>query len=374
MIFCSGQRAPLPVVPVASVTREESETMIPSSKSEPSLIGTGNNPIPPGAACASVTTLDGRRLRAATFTPLTGWCRGTVVLLQGRSEFIEKYFETITELLARGYCVATFDWRGQGGSERELLNRRKGHVAGFALYQYDLQAVISYLQGHSKFNHRAFPSPWFALAHSMGGAILVEHAHAHSGHTPFERLILTAPMIELALPLRGAVRLLARGLNTLGLGERFAPGGKDASNLEGDFKGNKLTSDPARFARAAAVLASAPELAVGDPTIGWLDAAFRQMERFEERDYPWRIRVPSLFFACRGDRVVSASAIQHFVGRTPCARIAHIAGCRHEILIERDEYRAQFWDAFDDFVADPNSRRRPVPAHLVPLHVVPRFR
>ena len=35
--------------------------------------------------------------------PLTRAAFGTVAILQGRSEFIEKYFETISDLLARGF-------------------------------------------------------------------------------------------------------------------------------------------------------------------------------------------------------------------------------------------------------------------------------
>ena len=46
--------------------------------------------------------------------------RGTVVVLGGRAEFIEKYFEVIGELLARDFAVAALDWRGQGGSARRL--------------------------------------------------------------------------------------------------------------------------------------------------------------------------------------------------------------------------------------------------------------
>ena len=53
-------------------------------------------------------------------------------LFQGRAEFIEKYFETVRELRARGFAVATIDWRGQGGSERALADPRKGHVGDFS--------------------------------------------------------------------------------------------------------------------------------------------------------------------------------------------------------------------------------------------------
>ncbi|MBU6474220.1 MAG: alpha/beta hydrolase, partial [Alphaproteobacteria bacterium] len=64
---------------------------------------------------------DGNRLRTAIFEAEAGRShRGVCVLLSGQTEFIEKYGEVIGELCARGFRVATLDWRGQGASRRAL--------------------------------------------------------------------------------------------------------------------------------------------------------------------------------------------------------------------------------------------------------------
>ena len=61
---------------------------------------------------------DGDRLRTAIFDAAPGTPRrGVCVLLNGQTEFIEKYDEVIGELQGRGFAVATLDWRGQGGSQ-----------------------------------------------------------------------------------------------------------------------------------------------------------------------------------------------------------------------------------------------------------------
>lgn len=65
-----------------------------------------------------------------------------MVLLQGRNEFIEKYFETMTDLTARGFTVVTFDWRGQGGSHRLLKDRQRGYVRSFEDYSDDLDLIL----------------------------------------------------------------------------------------------------------------------------------------------------------------------------------------------------------------------------------------
>ena len=96
------------------------------------LFATEKNPIPKGAIVGSIKTIDGVQLRYARWRPTGRSTQGTVCLFQGRAETIEKYFETISDLRRRGFAVATLDWRGQGGSERQLRNPRKGHVDSFA--------------------------------------------------------------------------------------------------------------------------------------------------------------------------------------------------------------------------------------------------
>tara|TARA_B100001245_G_C22572384_1_gene284958 strand:+ start:190 stop:528 length:339 start_codon:yes stop_codon:yes gene_type:complete len=64
--------------------------------------------------------------------------RGTILLQQGYNEFIEKYFEVIGEFLKRGFSVISFDWRGQGMSEKMLENKNKAFIQDFSLHDSDL--------------------------------------------------------------------------------------------------------------------------------------------------------------------------------------------------------------------------------------------
>ncbi|WP_400767869.1 alpha/beta fold hydrolase [Methylosinus sporium] len=309
---------------------------------ESQLIGTPDNPVPPNAKVFAIRTADGRSLRAASFTPPRG-AIGTVALFQGRAEFIEKYFETINDLLARDLHVVTLDWRGQGGSERDLSDPRKGHVDDFALYQRDLDAFITDVLALE------CPSPWHALAHSMGGAILLDRVH--SARSPFDRVIVAAPMVDfegLRFPI--GARAIADTLDMFGLGAMYVPGGGPKSLEELPFEGNRLTSDPARFSRNADIVRAAPHLAIGDPTVGWVNAAFRLMKQFAAPEYARAVRSPVMAFLCGRDRIVSSRAIERFAQRLPVASLIEVPGARHELLMERDELREQFWAAFDAFV------------------------
>src|SRR5438105_11808283 len=133
------------------------------------LVSIADNPAPEGAVTGSVTTRDGISLRYARWDGQAR-AKGTVCLLQGRTEFIEKYFEVVRDLRGRGFAVVTFDWRGQGLSERALADREKGHVESFGQYDLDLETVIGQI---------VLPNcspPFIGLAHSMGVAVLLRSA------------------------------------------------------------------------------------------------------------------------------------------------------------------------------------------------------
>jgi lysophospholipase len=136
----------------------------------------------------------------------------------------------------------------------------------------------------------------------------------------------------------------------VGLGGMFVPFGARKSFLLRPFDENPLTTDPVRFARNAAIVQAAPELALIDPTVGWINAAFRLMGQFASPDYARRIRTPVLTFACGLEKIVSNNAIERFTGNLNAGAFIMIHGAKHELLMERDPLREQFWRAFDAFI------------------------
>ena len=104
-----------------------------------------------------------------------------------------------------------------------------------------------------------------------------------------------------------------------------------------------------RFARNAAVLEADPALGLGGPTIAWCDAAFRAMLTMEEPSFPvasashpYRHRLP--------DAIVSNNAIENFAVQLRAGSQLVVVGAQHELLMEQDRYRTQFWAAFHAFV------------------------
>jgi lysophospholipase len=306
------------------------------------LVSIPANPVPDDVVSGTIKTPDGAELRFARWAPPAGR-KGTVCVFTGRSEQIEKYFETVRDLRDRGFAVAMIDWRGQGLSSRRLRDPRKGYVRDFADYEIDVETFVQQVVLPD------CPPPHFALAHSMGSAVMLRVAYA--GKRWFDRMVLSAPMIDLpgratSLP----ARLLLRAMRLTGQGGNYVPGGSGELTGATSFINNPFTSDPVRFARNEAILEEDPTLGLGSPTVAWADTAFKAMHGFRASNYPSQIRQPILMMAASNDTVVSTAAIEEFAYHLRAGSHLVIAGSKHEILQEQDRFRSQFWAAFDAFV------------------------
>ena len=310
------------------------------------LVSLANNPVPSGAVTGLFPGFDGALLRFARWEATRSPRRGTACLFPGRGEVIEKYFEVIAELRRRGYAVAIFEWRGQGGSVRLLADPARGHVTSFAAYDRDL---VRFMKDQVLPD---CPPPYVAIAHSMGGNILLRHACEQGSW--FERMVLCAPMIEIAPERIGAPLWFARAHAELayaaGFGGTYVAGGSAIPIETLQYEGNFLTSDRERYERNKAILIAAPELGTGSPTKGWARAALRSCAMIGKPDYPEQVKIPALILSASDDRIVSIAAIERFAAGLKVG--AHIAmpGSRHEMLQETDEVRRRFWAAFDAYL------------------------
>lgn len=278
-------------------------------------------------ACDWLVPRHGRRIRVAWWD---GDGRGTVWLLPGRTEYIEKYAAVAARLVAAGWTVAVPDWHGQGLSERPRGETRVGHTLGFGDYQADLDAVLASPRGLDA------PQPRVLLAHSMGGTIGMR---ALMTGLDVEAAAFSAPFWGLDLP--KSAKMFAKGLaglaGPLGLGTRFVPGTKpDYYVLTQPFEGNTLTGDADQFAAMAAHLRAHPELGLGGPSLSWLRAALNETEALRRAPLP---TLPILVMLGGREVVVSAAAVREVTARLPHARLLDLPRSAHEPLMEIPEIR-----------------------------------
>jgi lysophospholipase len=302
------------------------------------LFGTDRAPVPAGAAAEWFVGADGAKLRAAIF-PAVGKARGSVVLSPGRTEPIEKYFEVAGELAARGFVVVAHDWRGQGLSQRLLLERLKGHAVGYRDVLADYRALIDAFEAR-------LPEPRLAVGHSMGGGLTA--LALAKGERRFAAAVLSAPMFGIFTPPLPppVTRVVAHTLSALGMGGGIVPGASLAAPPE-PFERNVLTHDPARYARNVEQVTLHPDLALGPPTWGWLDFAFAAIAELRGGAGVTAAPIPVTVIAAGDDRLVDNRVLRRVTARFPKGEYIEIAGAYHEILQETDAIRALFWREFD---------------------------
>jgi lysophospholipase len=305
------------------------------------------NRAPAGAVCSAIITDDGVQLRTVT-VPLEN-ARGTVLILGGRAEYVERYFETMRDLQARGFAVVAFDWRGQGGSQRLRPDRNRGYVRHFRDYTRDLESVLKQCVLGK------LPAPLHALAHSTGGLILLNRLQTPS---PFVKAVVTAALVDVnykSWP-KPVARIITKLMHYSGLGWAYLPGLRRLPFKRNEFEGNPLTSDHGRWNRDLSILEQHPELAIGGPTFSWFKGALDYIDDLNDWSAKLPTTCPVLLICADEERVVHPRAARAFADKVPGVSYIEIEDAKHEILMERSAIRKQFWSAFDAFVGLSGAR------------------
>jgi len=304
---------------------------------------------PPGGQGEWFRGAGGLRLRAAFWTPsalVATRPRGTVVLSPGRTEPIEKYFELVGNLLARGWCVLAHDWRGQGLSARLLPDRLKGHA----------RAVEEFLDDYARlldaFETRA-PRPWVMIGHSMGAALNLLSLEA--GEDRFSGALLSSPMLRIRTGKRSmwSVKLAVRWNLRHGKAGDYVLDDPD-DPFDHTFDKDALTSDASRYEMWRQQLYACPHLAIGGPTWGWLAFALDAGERALKPKALKSVRIPTTVIQSADDDRVWKQTSKWAAKRLPRARYVEVSGAKHEIIMETDELRADFlreFEALADYVS-----------------------
>ncbi len=274
----------------------------------------------------------------------TGACRGTILLLTGRGEFIEKYAtEVVGDLLDRGFAVIALDWRGQGLSDRLLADRDKGHIDSFATYIADLRLFIDQVVGLQA------PRPVLALCHSMGGHVLLRHL-AENGTGPLSAALIVSPMTALQREafLRSVLMLMPE---MAPVDQRYLFGTGPFLFLAREFASNHVTHDERRYRFTEAWFKADPRLSLGGPTIGWARQAARSMSAALAPGYLESIDLPLVLMSATEDQLIDIRSHGPIVARLKQGELVVVPGAKHEIMMETDPLRAQFWQAFDRLAA-----------------------
>ena len=298
---------------------------------------------PAGFQWGEFTDSGGAKIRYGSLQPEEK-PKGTIVIVPGFREPIEKYFEVVRERTSRGFAVWIMDWRGQGGSERFLKeNFQKMHSEGYGEHIETLHYFVSKVV-------KKTVEPLVLVAHSMGAHIGLRTLKEYPG--VFDLAVLTAPMFDISMGFlpKSIARMIVRIAKVVNCLEKYVPFGGDWNGEK--FSGNAKTSDLDRFSVLGKIYKSKTKLKMGASTYGWVFHTFVSIDILNDEDTLKAIKTPILMQISGNDTVVDNSATERACRLLPDCTRMYISSARHEIWMEKDGLRSLWREKVDVFLEE----------------------
>jgi lysophospholipase len=294
---------------------------------------------PEGARFGTWTAPDGWQMRRMDWPQGAGAKpRGSLIFAGGRGDFIEKYLEAFAHWHARGWNVAAFDWRGQGGSQGDGYR-----FETFDVLIADGAALIAAWRAGTA-------GPHVAIGHSMGGHLLLRTLI--EAKPALDAAVLVAPMIGVnSAPLPAWIAPdIAETMALCGFRDvpmwRVPP----ALQRAGGQRQRILTGSSERYEDELWWWEQNPEWSLGAPTWGWMRAAYRSAAQAFTAERLGGVDLPVLILAAGHDRLVSNAEIGRVARQLPDARLEAFPDAAHEILREADPVRRDALARIDSFL------------------------
>ena len=292
-------------------------------------------------------TRDGYKLRYGAAFPDHGKAPdAVVVILPGLHEFGEKYFELARDLLDHNLAIWIIDWRGQGKATRYFAEHpHKRHALNFALDVEDLHALYEDYIKPSSVHTDVGRLRCVMLGHSMGANIGLRYLRQYPDD--FSCAAFTAPMFSIAA-LRPWPSMLAYLAARLMPSSTMPPGEHNTwtpslSETEGP---RALSHDENRNGIYNSWCLKNPELQTGCVTWGWLRAAISSCGLIKKSSFLKTIQTHCLIALAEWDVFVNNDINAKIAKKLPHADLIELAESGHEILMEKDDIRMRFLDAF----------------------------
>lgn len=262
--------------------------------------------------------------------------KGTLVIVHGFTESIEKYAEVVWYYVQSGYRVCIYEQRGHGRSFHDNGQIHVTDASSFETYADDLELFLEQVVSR-------FPGPYYLHAHSMGGG--VSALFLERGGTFFRKAVLNSPLIApntYGLPV-GLCRAVFRLMILFGKGEKRIITEKDYPGKE-EFEGS-CTSSPERFYGYEHVKRRTPYFQNYCASNRWAWLSLGLKKKILGKGNPEKVRIPVFVVSAGEDRVVQTPLQKTFCKRLEKGKYLLVPGVRHEIYLSPDR---DFFPYFDD--------------------------
>lgn len=270
------------------------------------------------------------RIKIAYFSRKISGSQCVLVMSPGQGEASIRYAELFFDLKDTGCDLYSIDHRGQGTSQRLLIDPQISHVQKFSDYVQDLSILVHEIV--HPWNYRTS----VLLAQSMGGAIAT--GFLRESPKDFSKVILSAPMLKINTGKysQAQAKILARALILAGRGEKYAPG-QVAYNPQRKFE-NASTKSRARFQTLVELENSKPEIQTGGTSVRWVSESMIFIEALRATKNLYQ--VPTKIYQADEDVVVMPEGQTQACAASPgfCS-IIKVPNSRHGLLLEQDPAR-----------------------------------
>ncbi|MDY0132139.1 MAG: alpha/beta hydrolase [Desulforegulaceae bacterium] len=265
-----------------------------------------------------------------------------IVILQGRAEYFEKYHHIVRHFVEKGFLAVLMDWRGQGGSCRELLDKDKGHVNDFLDYQKDLSFFLKKISNFIKPGDQVY-----GLSHSMGSHNLMRYL-IENKNSIFKKIVFSSPMVEIrTFPLsQSLAKLYVNTFVKSGLGDSYLVGTGKYKEIK--FKNNNLTSNKRKFFENIFYLRKNKDHAIGGPTNSWVFNAFLSMDYLKKNISKIDPEVKTKIIYGSKESVVKIEVLKK-ISKFMSEPSLEIKNARHELMMESPELLEIFFQSVDKF-------------------------
>ena len=302
-------------------------------------------------------------LRYAKFAKERGE-KGSVVFINGLAENLFKYLELFYDLYLQGYSpIYTYDHRGQGLSNRFLENPLKGYVEDFSHYSKDLETFI---QSVVLKDPEVDKNNLFGIAHSMGGAVMVNYLQTHSHQKPFKAVVLSSPLFHPQTEYSECPEWIETMMLNIGKFYYCGIGGwrfdscLDPHSI--DSSQESMTDSYERFGfflwtrEFAKSTFNVPDPWV-EPTYHWAVEMLEATDQLMQKEEIEKITTPLLILQSEKEKLVSNEHQDQFCAVVPdFCRIRKLPG-KHEHFTEADKVRNQALQETLNFFMEAHSQQ-----------------
>ena len=288
--------------------------------------------------------VDGCKIRYR-FYKATQESKAILLMVTGFRDYIEKYDPFIMRYNQMGFDVLAYDHRGQGLSDRLLEDRGRSYIESFDLFVKDLNQIMAELITDLNREHK----PVIPIGHSMGSHIVLRYLH--DCNPILKQAILMSPLIDIRFPHK-SFKFFAKKATEIamrmGRQMEHTPGadkvGTSQKRLANQYK---LTHDKQRYLKDEKDYEDNPDLFLGWPTYGWLNAAFKSLDDIKQDHYLCDIQTPMTVIIAAKDRVVDSDAARRYFKDRENIDLHVIKDGYHELYRETDLYRDQLFEIID---------------------------